>query len=124
MYDVESEFNNPLGWWKQNCVQYPFVANLARKFLAIPATSAPSEHIWSHAARILSLCLASLKEEVVGHMMFIQEKVRLLHKHYCQLVKKEKEEHLHYLVDLDLKFLPPLPKQEEENIDVGQDDLF
>ena len=29
MYDVESEFNNPLGWWQQNCVKYPFVANLA-----------------------------------------------------------------------------------------------
>ena len=54
MYDVESEFNNPLGWWKQNCVKYPFVANLAWKLSAIPATSAPSEHIWSHAARILS----------------------------------------------------------------------
>ena len=43
---------------------------------------------------------------------------------YWQLAKNEKEKHLHYLVDLDLKFLPPLPEQEEENIDVGQDDLF
>mgnify|MGYP006216102695 CR=1 FL=1 len=124
MYDVESEFNNPLGWWKQNCVKYPFVVNLARKILAIPATSAPSEHIWSCATRIFSLHHASLKEEVVGHMIFIKENLRLLHKHYCQLVKKEKEEHLHYLVDLDCKFLPPLPEQEDKDIDVGQDDLF
>jgi hypothetical protein len=124
MYNAESEFNNPLGWWKQNCVRYPCAANLARKFLAIPATSAPSERIWSRAGRILSLRRARLKEEVVGHMMLIKENLRLLHKHYCQLAKNEKEKHLHYLVDLDLKFLPPLPEQEEENIDVGQDDLF
>ncbi len=31
---------------------------------------------------------------------------------------------MHYLVDLDLSLLPPLPEQEEENIDVGQDDFF
>ena len=27
-------------------------------------------------------------------------------------------------MDLDLKLLPPLPEQEEDNIDVGQDDFF
>ena len=43
---------------------------------------------------------------------------------HCQLAKNEKDEHLHYLVDLDLTFLPPLPEQEEDNIDVGQDDFF
>ena len=57
-------------------------------------------------------------------MMLIKENLRLLHKHYCQLAKNEKEEHLHYLVDLDLKILPPLPEQEEKDIDVGKDDLF
>ena len=103
MYDAESEFNNPLGWWKQNCVEYPCVANLARRFLVIPATSAPSERIWSHAGRILSLCHARLKEEVVGHMMLIKENLRLPHKHYWQLFKKEKEEYAHSLVDLDFK---------------------
>jgi len=56
--------------------------------------------------------------------MLIKENLRLLHKHYCQLAKNEKEEHLHYLVDLDLKILQPLPVLEEEDIDVGQDDLF
>ena len=32
MYDAESEFNNPLRWWKQNYVKYPYVAYLAQKF--------------------------------------------------------------------------------------------
>ena len=40
---------------------------------------------------------------------------------YWQLAKNEKD---NTLVDLDLSLLPPLPEQEEENIDVGQDDFF
>ncbi len=120
MFNAESEFNNPLGWWKQNCVKYPCVANLARNFLSIPATSVPSE---CSARKILSLCHARLKEEVAGHMMLIEENLRLPNKHYCQVAKNEKEEYLQYLLDLDLKILP-LPEQEEEDIDAGQDDLF
>ena len=56
-------------------------------------------------------------------MMLIKENLRLLHKH-CQLATNEKDEHLYYLVDVDIKFLPPFSEQEEENIDVVQDDLF
>jgi hypothetical protein len=40
------------------------------------------------------------------------------------LAKNEKDEHLNYLVDLDLKILLPLPEQGEDNIDVGQDAFF
>jgi hypothetical protein len=59
----------------------PYVANLAHKYLAMPATSAPSERIWSHAARILSLCHAHLKDDLVGLMMLIKENSKFLHKH-------------------------------------------
>ncbi len=48
MYDADDAFNNPLKWWTENCTKYPYVANIARKYLAIPATSAPSEQVWSH----------------------------------------------------------------------------
>ncbi len=41
-----------------------------------------------------------------------------------RILPKEKEEHLHYLMYLDYEFLLYLSLQEEENIDVGQDDLF
>ena len=43
MYDENDAFNDPLKWWKENGAKYPYVANIARKYLAIPATSAPSE---------------------------------------------------------------------------------
>jgi hypothetical protein len=43
MYDADDSFNNPLKWWTENCAKYPYVANIAHKYLAIPATSAPSK---------------------------------------------------------------------------------
>ncbi len=45
MYDEDDAFYDPLKWWKENCAKYPYVANIDRKYLAIPATSAPSERV-------------------------------------------------------------------------------
>jgi len=41
---------NTLVWWKRNSILYPNLAALARKYLAIQATSASSERIFSSAA--------------------------------------------------------------------------
>ena len=112
MNNTESEFNNPLIWWKVNAVKYPYVANLAHKYLAIPATSAPSERIWSRAARILSLRRARLKDDLVGRMMLIKENSKFLHKHYSELVNQDSEQHLHHLlVELENKYLPQSMKR-------------
>ena len=62
MYDENDAFNDPLKWWKENGAKYPYVANIARKYLAIPATSAPSEQACSRLARILSLQRAGLSD--------------------------------------------------------------
>ncbi|CAF4624282.1 unnamed protein product [Didymodactylos carnosus] len=34
-------------WWNQNKYRYPTIAKIARKYLCIPATSTPSERIFS-----------------------------------------------------------------------------
>jgi hypothetical protein len=47
LFDADDAFNDPLKWWKESCTKYPYVANIARKYLAIHATSAPSEGVWS-----------------------------------------------------------------------------
>ena len=88
MYDVNDDFNDPLKWWEESCAKYPYVANIARKYLAIPATSAPSEQVWSRLARILSLRRAHLSDDLVGCMMFVKEKFVFLQKHYRSLRKK------------------------------------
>jgi hypothetical protein len=40
---ADGSFNNPLDWWHLKQQQYPLLASIACKVLAIPATSAPSE---------------------------------------------------------------------------------
>ena len=36
-------------WWGENEDKFPNVSKLARKYLAIPASSDPSERVLSHA---------------------------------------------------------------------------
>ena len=38
---------NPLDWWHLNQGRYPLLAKMAKVFLAIPATSVPSERVFS-----------------------------------------------------------------------------
>ena len=121
LQDDEDKFNNPLKWSKKNAVTYSWVTLLARIYLAITASSAPSEQIWSRAARILSLKQASFDKQLMSNIMFVKENTMFLHKHYRGLVKAETEPSLHFLVDLKMEYLPPLPNKEED-LDVGQDD--
>jgi len=52
--DEKKQANNPLNWWKLNAVLYPNLAKYAKRVLAIPATSAPSERIFSVAGQIVT----------------------------------------------------------------------
>ena len=61
LQDEDDLFNDPLMWWKENTVKHDLVASLARLYLAVPATSAPSGRVWSRAARILSFRRARLR---------------------------------------------------------------
>ena len=44
--------NNPLEWWARHKTVFPILAQLARIYLPIQATSAPSERIFSQAALV------------------------------------------------------------------------
>ena len=123
LHNPDGTFNDPLVWWKKNATKFPLLATLAREYLAIPATSAPSERIWSRAARILSLSRASLKPEVAQRIMFVKENLGILHKHFKTLATAERDEEQQFMVEYEKKYLPPL--EEDSNagkIDVGQDD--
>ena len=43
---------DPLAWWKMHDGQFPPIAKLARKYLAIPTSSAPSERVFLQAKLI------------------------------------------------------------------------
>uniref|UniRef100_G3N7L6 HAT C-terminal dimerisation domain-containing protein n=1 Tax=Gasterosteus aculeatus TaxID=69293 RepID=G3N7L6_GASAC len=57
-----SKTESPLSWWKW----FPALASLAKSFLCIPATSTPSERLFSAAGNIASKKRASLSPEHVN----------------------------------------------------------
>ena len=64
-------FNDPLEWWAKNEVKYPIIAELARRYLCIPATSAPSERVFSIAGLTIAKDRASLDPEIAGAIIFL-----------------------------------------------------
>ncbi|XP_059208582.1 E3 SUMO-protein ligase ZBED1-like [Centropristis striata] len=66
-----SRKDNPLSWWKVNASRYPTLARLAKSFLSIPATSTPSERLFSAAGNIASKRRASLSAEHVDMLTFL-----------------------------------------------------
>ena len=50
----EDEETDPLLWWQAHAKEYPNVSNMARDYLAIQATSVPSEQAFSIAGNTIS----------------------------------------------------------------------
>lgn len=66
-----SKKEDPLLWWRANAARYPTLAKLAKSFLCIPATSTPSERLFSAAGNIASKRRASLSSAHVNMLTFL-----------------------------------------------------
>ena len=87
MQNIEkTAYNCPLSWWKLSHHKFKNLESLAVKYLAIPATSAPSERIWSRAERVLTVKRNRMSEEVTSAMMYCRENRELLHKYMWRLL--------------------------------------
>ena len=111
---------SPPPWWSllllalilQIAVSFrPTLAKLARAFLAIPATSAASERIWSRASQVLSIRRSRMDPELAQRIMYTRENNRLLHMYYEELTEKPVAD----------AYLPPSPLRDTET-DIGQHD--
>jgi hypothetical protein len=67
------------GWWAKHEAVYPGYAKAARRYLAIPATSAPCERLFSTAGRILEKRRASIKPDTLSAILIVHENQSLLH---------------------------------------------
>ncbi len=65
-----SLFSNPLVWWKAHVEKFHHVWLLASVVLAIPATSAPLEHVFSVAANIVNKKRVCLKSDMLIYLYF------------------------------------------------------
>lgn len=67
--------NDPLEWWRQHQLNFSRLSHLARKYLAIPATSAPSERVFSVGGGIITCHRACFKPAVVDRLIFLAKNV-------------------------------------------------
>ncbi|XP_061884799.1 E3 SUMO-protein ligase ZBED1-like [Entelurus aequoreus] len=63
--------DNPLAWWRVHNVNFPWLSKLARKFLCIPATSSPSERLFSASGNVVTCQRSCLKPSKVDMLVFL-----------------------------------------------------
>ena len=68
-----AEYTDPLKWWKENESRFPHISGVARKFLSIPATSAPSERVFSAAGLTITKTRASLSPDHAAELIFLHD---------------------------------------------------
>lgn len=66
---------DPLQWWKSNKSNFSRLSLLAKKYLSIPTTSAPSERLFSVGERVVTCSRACLKPEAVDRLIFLAKNV-------------------------------------------------
>ena len=78
-----SEFNDGklasdapiLTWWKEHAARSPYLSQLARRYLAMPATSASVERLFSVAGQIVTAKRARLHPDTVTLLVFLHEAI-------------------------------------------------
>ena len=76
MFKPSSPDSNPLKWWKLHENQFPLLARVAKKILCVPATSVPSERVFSTAGDIVTASRANLKWYHVDKMIFLKHNMK------------------------------------------------
>ncbi|XP_068244012.1 zinc finger BED domain-containing protein 4-like [Palaemon carinicauda] len=64
---------DPLKWWKMHSVLFPKLHALAKKFLCIPATSVPSERLFSKAGELISHRRSALSDKNINMILFFNK---------------------------------------------------
>ena len=70
--------HSPLLWWKANAERFTNLVCLARVLLAIPATSTPSERVFSTAGNTVTKLRNCLKPKNIDALIFLNKNLRKL----------------------------------------------
>jgi hypothetical protein len=72
----EALSSDPLNFWATNQGCYPSFAKVARSLLAIPATSTPSERLFSKAGHIVNSKRSLLSAKMVNQLSFLSSNIK------------------------------------------------
>ena len=74
----------PFKWWASQESRFPILSQLTRKYLAIPASSAPSERLFSDAGNIMTIRRSNLLPSTFEHLVFCKRNWRLVGKIFSE----------------------------------------
>ena len=63
---------DPFLWWATNKNQYPILHQIAMKYISIPATSVPSERLFSDAKNLITPQRTRLDSFLINQLMFLK----------------------------------------------------
>ena len=66
-------FSNPLTWWKSVAHRLPLLSRRAQKVLAVMATSAPSERVFSTGGLVVTKNRASMRADTVADLILLKQ---------------------------------------------------
>ena len=69
---VAGKPSDALKWWRAEAPNYPNLARLTRRVLCVPATSAPSERLFSVAGLTVSKKRSRLSDNAVTLLVFLR----------------------------------------------------
>jgi len=64
---------DPLSWWKENRHRYPRLSVLVEQYMCVPATSVPSERVFSAAGLVVNRLRSRLSPEHVDMLLFLRK---------------------------------------------------
>ena len=65
--------DNPLIWLKMNISRFQLLGGLAQMYMTVPATSVPSERVFSTAGDFVTAQRANLKPKQVEQLIFLKK---------------------------------------------------
>jgi uncharacterized protein YcaQ len=86
--NFKEQAHQVLIWWDGKRHKYPILHKVATRVLAIPATEAPSERLFSLASRVITKTRNRLKPDIVAAIIMIQENSEVLQKHYQDITRR------------------------------------
>jgi hypothetical protein len=78
---IYSSFNCPLSWWRTKELKFPLLSHLAYRLLCIPATSAPSERVFSSARLTIAKDRARLAPQIANELVFLHDALPAIKKY-------------------------------------------